>query len=89
MTNKSVPDSEKSLMFSYAALPKGTIIPYYGVLFLQDVKAMDPSVPQMLMPGVETGWNRVVQLGHQPVVTEKGTLVSQMTTRNINCFRNH
>lgn len=31
------------------------------------------------MPGVETGWNRVVQLGHQPVVTEKGTLVSKIT----------
>jgi hypothetical protein len=89
MPNKPVPDSEKSLMFSYAAFPKGKIIPYYGVLFLQDINAMGPSVPQMLMPGVETGWNRIVQLGHRPVVTEKGTLVSQMTTRNINCFRNH
>ena len=62
-------------VFFFPVLPKDTLIPYCGVLCLHEVNPQDPTVPITLLPGVEAGWNRMVELGHQPVVLEDGGVV--------------
>ena len=62
-------------VFFFSVLPKDTLIPYCGVLCLHEVNPQDPTVPMTLLPGVEAGWNRMVELGHQPVVLEDGRVV--------------
>ena len=63
------------VFFFFSVLPKDTLIPYCGVLCLHEVNPQDTTVPITLLPGVEAGWNRIVELGHQPVVLEDGRVV--------------
>jgi len=64
------------LMLNFADLPKGTCLPYLGVLRLQEVQTEDSNTPLRLEPGLEMSWNRIVVLGHQPVVPQPATAMS-------------
>jgi hypothetical protein len=56
-------------------LPKGTLIPYFGVLQLQDVASEDSVDPLQLPEQLSNLWDRVVVLGNQPIVREEGKAV--------------
>lgn len=58
-----------------ADLSKNTIIPYFGILHLQEVAANDSVDPIRLIDSLQQSWDRVVMLGNQPIVPEDGKVV--------------
>ena len=56
-------------------LSEGTVIPYFGVLYLQDVASEDSVDPLQLPEQLCNIWDRVVVLGNQPIVAEEGKAV--------------
>lgn len=59
----------------FADLQIHTCIPYFGVLYLQEVATKDSVDPLELPHHLSEIWNRVVLLGNQPIVHEEGSTV--------------
>lgn len=56
-------------------LSEGTLIPYFGVLYLQDVASEDSVDPLQHPEQLSNIWDRVVVLANQPIVGEEGKVV--------------
>jgi hypothetical protein len=56
-------------------LKQGTQIPYWGVLKVQQVASQDSIDPLKLPKHLKSSWDRVIVLGHQPIVSAKDIVV--------------
>jgi hypothetical protein len=59
----------------FVDLPRFHKIPYFGVLYLQEVASEETNELLHLPDHLSDNWDRVVLLGNQPIVHAEGSIV--------------